>query len=174
MTPVSFRKACEKDADALAHLGAATFLATFANDHPGEALIAHLNNEHGRDVYKAKLADPNVDILIAETPLAAPIGYAMLTPPDHSELQQDGDIELKRFYLLPGWQGGGHGTALMQQVLMIAKERGAKRVLLTVYEKNARAQGFYARSGFTAVGETIFMVDTLPFRDMIYARRMED
>lgn len=172
MTPINWRNAGLEDADALAHLGAATFLATFAFDHPGKPLIAHLIMEHSPSYYADKLANPEIDIIIGETPLGAPVGYVMMVPPEHPKLQQDGDIELKRIYLLGPWQGGGNGRALLQQALMVAEKRGAKRVLLAVYESNARAVAFYERAGFKHIGETIFMVGETPFRDMVYARDM--
>lgn len=173
MTPVTWRKAVAGDAQALAHLGAATFLASFANDHPGKPLIEHLNTEHGVEYYAAKLADPEIDIVIGETPLGAPVGYVMLVPPEHPELQREGDIELKRIYLLGPWQGGGNGRALLEEALRIAAARGAKRLLLAVYEVNKRAIAFYERNGFCCIGETVFMVGEVAFRDMVYARDMD-
>jgi ribosomal protein S18 acetylase RimI-like enzyme len=170
MTPVIWRQSGPEDAEALAYLGAATFLASFAFDHPGKPLIAHLNAEHSVAYYSAKLANPDVDIVIGETPLGAPVGYVMMVPPEHPELQQAGDIELKRIYLLGPWQGGGDGRALLDEALKIAQERRAKRVLLAVYESNARAIAFYERAGFVHVGETTFMVGDTPFRDMVYAK----
>lgn len=172
MTPIIWRKSGLGDADALAHVGAATFLATFAFDHPGKPLIEHLNAEHSPSYYADKLANPEIDIIIGETPLGAPVGYVMMVPPGHPELQQDGDIELKRIYLLGPWQGGGNGRALLEQALIVAEKRAAKRVLLAVYESNARAVAFYERAGFKHIGETVFMVGETPFRDMVYARDM--
>ncbi|MBL0923495.1 MAG: GNAT family N-acetyltransferase [Sphingomonadaceae bacterium] len=172
MTPVGWRRAGPEDAEALAHLGAATFLTTFAFDHPGKPLIDHLNTEHSVAYYTGKLADPAVDIVIGETPLGAPVGYVMMVPPEHPQLQQDGDIELKRIYLLGPWQGGGNGRALLDQALAVAKRRMARRVLLAVYESNKRAVAFYERAGFRHIGETVFMVGEVPFRDMVYARPM--
>lgn len=174
MTPISWRKAGMEDAEALAYLGAATFLTSFAFDHPGQPLIEHLNVEHSVQYYARKIADPLVDIIIGETPLGAPVGYAMLVPPEHQALQRDGDWELKRIYLLGPWQGGGNGRALMQQALNIAEHRKAKRLLLAVYESNSRAVAFYERAGFSYIGETVFMVGNVPFRDMVYAREMSD
>ena len=174
MTPVAWRKAGSGDADALAYLGAATFLSTFAFDHPGKPLIEHLQKEHSATYYAAKLSNPDVDIVIGETPLGAPVGYVMMVPPEHPELQQDGDLELKRIYLLGPWQGGGNGKALLDQALAIAKHREAKRVLLAVYESNSRAVAFYERAGFRHIGETVFMVGDIPFRDMVYAKALDD
>lgn len=170
MTPVVWRRAEPQDAEALAYLGAATFLTTFAFDHPGQPLIEHLRAEHSADYYADKLEQPDVDILIGETPLGAPVGYVMVVPPSHPELQQSGDIELKRIYLLGPWQGGGNGKALLDQAIQIARERGAKRILLAVYEVNNRAIAFYERAGFSRIGETVFMVGDVPFRDLVYAR----
>lgn len=172
MTPVYWRKAELDDAGALAHLGAATFLASFASDHPGKPLIEHLNSEHSVDYYTRKLSDPGVDIVIGETPLGAPVGYVMLVPPEHPELQQAGDLELKRIYLLGPWQGGGNGRALMDQAMQIAKARRARRLLLAVYERNHRAVSFYERAGFLYIGETNFMVGNVAFRDMVYAKSL--
>jgi ribosomal protein S18 acetylase RimI-like enzyme len=170
MTPVIWRKAGVHDADALALLGSATFLATFAFDHPGQPLVAHLRTEHSPEYYANALAQPGVDIVMGETPLGAPVGYAMITPPSHPDLQQDGDIELKRIYLLGPWQGGGNGRQLLEQAFAIAAERSAKRMLLAVHEHNEKAVAFYERAGFAAIGNTVFMVGDVPFRDMVYAR----
>ena len=170
MTPVVWRRAGPQDAEALAYLGAATFLTTFAFDHPGQPLIDHLRAEHSVAYYTENLAQPEVDIVIGETPLGAPIGYVMMVPPSHPELQQSGDIELKRIYLLGPWQGGGNGKAMLEQAFQIARERKAQRMLLAVYEVNARAIAFYERAGFSPIGETVFMVGDVPFRDMVYAR----
>lgn len=172
MTPVIWRRAGVHDADALALLGSATFLATFAFDHPGQPLVAHLRTEHSPEYYANALARPGVDIMMGETPLGAPVGYAMITPPSHPDLQQDGDIELKRIYLLGPWQGGGNGRQLLEQAFAIAAERGAKRMLLAVYENNEKALAFYERAGFAAIGNTVFMVGDVPFRDMVYARAL--
>ena len=64
MTPINWRKAIPGDEDALSLLGQATFLATFAFDHPGPALIRFLKDLHSPEFYAAKLADPQIDIVI--------------------------------------------------------------------------------------------------------------
>ena len=174
MTPIHWRAAKPGDEQALSLLGQATFLATFAFDHPGGPLIEFLLDLHSAEFYATKLANPDIDIIIGETPLGAPVAYAMLCPPEHPELQQEGDWELKRIYLLPGWQGGGNGSALMEQALKVAQKRPAARLLLAVYEVNKRAIAFYQRQGFAHIGETVFMVADVPFRDMVYARELNN
>lgn len=170
MTPVSWRKAGPGDERKLSHLGRATFLTAFAHDHPGDALVDFLDSEHSLEFYTKRLANPAYHIVIGETPLGAPVGYVMLTPPDHPDLRQDGDIELKRIYMLGPWQGGGNGKLLLEQALEAASERGAKRIILAVYENNERARAFYEREGFAYIGDTIFMVGDVPFKDLLYAK----
>ena len=88
MTPIIWRKAVAADAEALSYLGAATFMATFAFDHPGGPMMEHLRDQHGAAYYAAMLGDSAIDVVIGETPLGAPVGYAMVTPPAHPTLQQ--------------------------------------------------------------------------------------
>jgi len=168
-TAILWRHAGPGDALALSVLGSATFLASFAHDHPGDALIAHVAKAHGVTYYEAALADPRQIALIGETPLGAPVGYALLTPPDLPVGTGPGDIELKRIYLLGPWQGG-NGDAIMKLVIAEATGRDADRLLLAVYPQNEKARRFYARHGFAQIGEMTFMVGDVPFRDLIYAR----
>ena len=99
---------------------------------------------------------------MGETPLGAPVGYAMITPAANPKLQQDCDIELKRIYLLGPWQGSGNGKGLLDLVFAVAEKRRAKRLLLSVYEKNARAIRFYEKNGLRIFGSHPF-----PFGDEI-------
>lgn len=170
-TPIHWRVAEAKDAPALSILGGATFLASFAHDHPGAALVDHIRRAHGEDYYRAAIGDPRLYLLIGETPLGAPVGYAMLTPPDLPVATDDAtDLELKRIYLLNGWQGGGNGDALIRMLMQEAARRGARRLLLAVYPQNDRARRFYARHGFIQIGSMTFMVGDVPFEDLVYAR----
>jgi ribosomal protein S18 acetylase RimI-like enzyme len=171
VTPILWRTAQPGDAPALSILGGATFLSSFAHDHPGAALVSHIRTAHDEAYYAAAIADPEQSVLIGETPLGAPVGYAMITPPD-LPIATDArcDRELKRIYLLQGWQGGGHGDTIMAMVAEEARRRGATRLLLAVYPQNDRARRFYARHGFVEVGSLTFMVGDVPFRDLIYAR----
>lgn len=170
---IHWRRAEMRDAPTLSILGGATFLASFAHDHPGDALLTHIRNAHSEAYYLAALSDPAQTLLIGETPMGAPVGYALITPPDLPIATDDRyDVELKRIYLLGGWQGGGQGDRLMALVEAEARARNAQRLLLAVYPQNDRARRFYARHGFTEIGELTFMVGDVPFRDLIYARML--
>jgi len=173
LTPIVWRRAGPSDAPTLSALGGATFLTTFAHDHPGDGLMAHIANNHSVAYYDAALADPAGITIIGETPMGAPVGYAMLTPNALPVAGQAGDYEIKRFYLLGPWQGGENGNALMVECLRAVEERGTRRLLLAVYPQNARARRFYERHGFAHIGTTTFMVGDTAFEDLIYARPMK-
>ena len=171
MSDPILRRAVPADAARLALLGAATFLHSFAHDHPGDAIVAHVDAYHSRDWYARMLAEPDCAAWILETELGAPVGYALLTRPDLDCPTDAGDLELKRIYLLGPWQSGGWGLKLLQAVEDEARARHAPRLLLCVYTVNAGAQRFYARHGYvdTACRQK-FMVGDVAFEDFIWAK----
>ena len=173
MSDPILRRAVPEDAARLALLGGATFLASFAHDHPGDAIVAHVDAYHSRDWYARLLADPACAAWILETELRAPIGYALLTPPALDCPTEAGDLELKRIYLLGPWQSGGWGAVLLDAVEAEARARGAARLLLCVYSANHGAQRFYARRGFVDTGQRqTFMVGEVAFEDNILMKRL--
>lgn len=164
---IVLRRAGPQDAPRLALLGAATFLTAFAHDHPGDALVDHCAHEHAVARYADWLALPDYTFWLAETTLGAPIGYAMLCPPEIDIRPDPGAVELKRIYTLAGWQGAGLGRMLMEAVIAEARARGAPSLYLCVYAINVAAQRFYARFGFEKVGQQQFMTGNVPFTDWI-------
>ncbi|HEX8447522.1 MAG TPA: GNAT family N-acetyltransferase [Sphingomonas sp.] len=165
------RLAGADDAEALAVIGGATFLETFADSIVGVDLLAHIRDRHAPSVYAGWLDDPGSRCWLGETETGAPVGYAVLTAPDlPPALAGIGDLELKRIYLLSIAHRGGNGAAMMQAVLAEAGVMGARRVLLGVYGENHRAIGFYRRMGFVETGRRVFTVGTQVYDDLVFAR----
>lgn len=50
-------------------------------------------------------------------------------------------------YVEPGTRGAGAGRALMEAAQAAVQVRGGRRVVFTVWDKNAAARAFYARLG---------------------------
>ena len=69
--------------------------------------------------------------------------------------------------MLKPWQGAGLAPAMMDWVIAEARRRGAEELYLSVFADNHRAQRFYARYGFEAVGRYDFMVGTHADEDII-------
>ena len=171
---VALRPCGLEDAQALALVAAATFLESFAGILPGPAIVQHCSRHHVPEAYAGYLARPRVRAWLAVARNGdAPVGYAMLTPPD---LPLDDlspmDIELKRIYLFSKFQGSGVGQQLMDVSIATARSMEAPRLLLGVYAGNARALRFYERNGFRQVGVRTFTVGTLVCDDFIMGRSL--
>lgn len=166
------RRAGAADAEALALLGAATFLDSYAHLLPASDIIAHAGRQHAASVYAGWLGDPDCGCWIAEHPPGmAPVGYLIATPPD-LPLPGSGadDWEIRRIYVLHRFHGAGLGWRLMEQALAAARTGGKRRVLLGVYSRNEGALRFYERMGFTQVGTRVFRVGANEYHDYILQR----
>ena len=169
---IEIRPCTAADAGALALVGQATFLETYATNLPAADLLAHCGHEHGPARYAAWLAMPaDYRFWAAEVAESGVlVGYVMLSPPDLPVPTGPGDLELKRIYLLSRFQGGGVGARLMTVALEAAKAMRAPRVLLGVYGENASALAFYARQGFTQAGVRKFQVGASTYDDLVLAK----
>jgi ribosomal protein S18 acetylase RimI-like enzyme len=170
MTDIHIRQATPDDAAALALVGAATFLDTYAHMIPGADLLAHCTVRHGAAQYGAWLADPACMIWIALSAVEAPIGYAVLTPATlPAEAPGPYDLEVQRIYVLRRYHAAGLGHALMNLAIAEARRRGAPRLVLGVHNDNARALSFYDRQGFRIIAGRKFQVGQSIFCDSVLA-----
>lgn len=175
MSSITVRRAEADDVDALALIGATTFLESYIEVIPGPDIIAHCRRQHGRAVYSGFLADPDPRFacwLAEHDETRAPVGYAILSPPDASVLSEPDDVELKRIYLLSRLHGTGAGQALIDAALSRASKLGAPRVLLGTYAGNHRAVAFYTRNGFRQISTRQFRVGDQLFDDIVMARTL--
>ncbi len=163
----TLREAGAADAAALALVGAATFLESFAGVIDGDAIIGHCARHHQADAYAALLNGGARAWLVEASDGGAPLGYALVGQPDLA-VAQDGDVELKRIYSLSRFHGSGMGAALMAEAVKAAA--GYQRLLLGVYHGNARALAFYKKQGFTQIGTRQFQVGPRLYDDYILAR----
>jgi len=62
-----------------------------------------------------------------------------------------GEAHLLNLSVADASQRRGHGTALLNEVVRLAREQGAERVFLEVRPSNTGAQRLYARYGFRCV-----------------------
>ena len=166
---MTLRRAKAADSAKLALVGGASFLETFANDHPGDALVAFTTAQHSVAAWEDVLADPGNAVWLLEEAVGAPIGYAVLTTailPGSTPA----DAEIKRIYVLSRWHGTGLGRVLFEAAEAEARSRGAERLVLSVYKKNVKAIRFYEKFGFTTIGETLFPGFDIEFGDFVMAR----
>jgi len=169
MTAYSIRPAAPNDAAAVALVGAATFLESYAGVIDGAALVRHCAQKQTEAVYATALADPAQRLWLAELD-GAPVGYLHLTPPDLPVAAQDGDLEIKRIYVLSRLHRSGLGRRLLACAQDHARATDAKILLLGVYKENHRALAFYGRMGFETVGERAFDVGGVTYQDWVLGK----
>jgi GNAT superfamily N-acetyltransferase len=170
-TDLTIRRAGPTDAALLAALGATSFADTFAADNRPEDMATYLAEAFGESIQRAELADPACVAFVAERDGEA-VGYAMLHDgPAPATVGDAPAIEIARLYASRRWIGAGVGAALMQRCLDEAGARGCGTVWLGVWERNARAIGFYERWGFGKVGSQTFQLGSDLQTDHVMARR---
>lgn len=148
----------------------ATFLESYTELIPGPDMLMHCQTQHSARAYADYLnsTDPRHACWLAEyAATGAPIGYATTCPPDLPVPLQDGDVELKRIYVLSRFHGSGAGKRLSDTVMAFARGLQAPRLLLGTYQDNQRAVAFYKREGFTQIGTRQFQVGHQVFDDIV-------
>lgn len=163
MVEYTIRRATLDDVIALSDIGKDTFVETFAHLYKAEDLSDYLNEAHSVNAYKDYLSNPDIAcwVCIANEIVS---GY-LITGPNSLTLPEETSIlgpqrcgEVKRFYLKQSMQGTGAAQSLIALGLEWFTAQEYEIVTLSVYEDNHRAQAFYARYGFTKIGEHHFPV----------------
>jgi GNAT superfamily N-acetyltransferase len=183
--PITLRAATAADADALALIGAATFLEAYTWMLPGPDIVASCAQNHSAAVYAQYLARPTTRATLALTGTDVPVGYALVCTPELPEIVGlPGDIELKRIYLFSRFRSGATpvldsngqpvpglrgGQALLDAAITHAHSLGAKRLLLGTYAGNQPAIAFYRRNGFVEIGTRTFVVGNQHCDDLVFA-----
>ena len=167
---LTIRRANREDGGLLAELGARTFAETFATDNSPEDMAAYIAASFNLRQQMAELADPASTFLIAEVGGAA-AGYAKLHAGEPLEgVEGANPVELVRLYASREWLGRGVGQALMCACVDEARQAGHRTIWLGVWERNGRAQAFYRKWNFRAVGEHVFQLGSDPQTDILMER----
>ena len=166
------RRGTVVDAALLSELGARTFAETFAADNTPEDLAAYTSASFNVAQQTAELEDPASIFLIAEINGTA-AGYARLRASEPEKcIEGANPIELVRLYVSRDWLGKGIGGELMRACLDAARQAGHETIWLGVWEGNPRAQAFYRKWNFRAVGEHIFPLGLDLQRDLLMERAL--
>lgn len=173
MQDALIRRAGPEDAEALAEIGAFTFTETFSHLYPPEDLQAFLAEAYGLERTRRNLADPAQAAWLVEAG-GVVVGYAEAGPCKlpHDEVTPT-CRELKRFYLVKPWQGGGMGGRLFREVMAWMEGDGPRDLWIGVWSENHGAQRFYLRHGFAKVGDYGFKVGSTTDHEFILRRRAE-
>ena len=171
-TSIALRRATPADAARLAAFATTAFSDTFAADNRPEDMAAYLTEAFGESLQRAELTDPQCTVFLAERD-GEIVGYAMLRDgPPPTCVHDASAIEIARLYAGQRWIGAGIGALRMQRCLVEAASRGRRTIWLGVWERNARAIGFYQRWHFSIVGSQTFQLGGDRQNDRVMARRV--
>ena len=128
----------------------ATWVEAYASFIPEADLRAYFDTAYTRDELAKLLVSPHFRGLIVEENGAA-IGYAKVV---HAPEEQK--CYLSSLYVLPGHQGKGIGSLLLQHAERHAVAFGTHEIWLGVMVQNTRTMQWYERIGFVFVKEEPF------------------
>ena len=173
-TALTIRRGVPDDAAAIAHFAARIFHDTFAADNRPEDMAAYMVIAFGPEQQRRELTDPRHTYLLAEQ-RGELAGYALVRAEGETPecVAPRPAVEVVRFYVDRAWHGRGLAGRLMAACEAEARNRGARAMWLGVWDRNHRAIGFYAKSGFRDVGSHEFVLGTDRQTDRVMAREIE-
>lgn len=168
------RQATVDDAKLLTDLSHTTFWDAFAH-HPKNApddLAHYMRQAFSVEQIEIELAEPKSIFLIAEID-EKPAGYAKLNlDTTEEDIRAMRPIELSRLYSYQEYLGLGVGQNLMDACFEYAKSKQHDVMWLGVWEFNPRAQRFYEKNGFRAVGRHVFQLGADPQTDLLMQKEI--
>ena len=167
------RKGDPRDAADLSRLAARLFRLAYEGQMPERDLELYIAEDFGLAQQRRELEDHRIATLLAEID-GEIVGYAQLRQkPVPVEGDFDIALELWRIYLERACQGAGIGRRLLAAVGKSARNLGAERIWLGVWEQNCAALAFYRRNGFEAIGSQPFEIGTELHTDIVMAAKTD-
>src|SRR5690606_5657485 len=132
------------------------FFHTYAPVNTKANMDKFMQEQFSHEMLEEEVLDPGNFFLLAYH-LDKIAGYAkLLKKSAHAKLGATKQVEIGRFYVLPGFKGKGVGTQLMRACINYAKSEQADFLWLGVWEKNEPAISFYTHLGFEKLGKHTF------------------
>jgi diamine N-acetyltransferase len=170
---VRLRVALPGDAAALSAAAGRLFHAAYRDTHTESDLAQHIGEHLTPAAFAADLADPATRVVLAEAggTIAGYIQLHAYAAGEAPEIAGPGPtLEVKRLYVDARWHGQGVAVRLLEAAAARARELGAERLWLVVWERNERAKAFYRREGFRRVGSHPFRLGSRVYDDDLMVR----
>ena len=166
---ISYRAGVPGDALILSMLATQVFLDTYATRGIHADLASEASKVYGPAAFEARLADPQVEITVAE---AGGCALALLDLSLHSccPVRHVNGPEALRLYVQAPFQRQGVGRALLRQAEARAMELSAPSIWLTAWVGNTGALLFYPRVGYKKVGVTQYLIEGQAYENTVFAK----
>jgi len=170
---IELREATFDDTPQVRELAIRVYDDTFAADNTVENMQAFFDEAYNLEKLQKEFYEPTSRLYLAcagDTIVA----FMRLRETDEvKHLLGDNTLELHRLYIDKAYQGQQVGRMLMEKALDYARERSVEWIWLGVWERNFRAQKFYARWGFERFSEHVFQMGDDPQVDWLLKRKMK-
>lgn len=169
---IRIRKAKIEEVPAVLELAIEVYTDTFAEHNSPENLQAFFNDVYTFEKFKEEFHEHDSVLYIALDDLKI-IGFLRLRL--NAEVNHQlgkNHIELHRLYIHRDYQGGSVSKLFMEEALSYAKEKEYEWIWLGVWEKNFRAQKFYAKFGFEKFGSHTFQMGDDPQVDWLLKKKL--
>ncbi|MCG8413939.1 MAG: GNAT family N-acetyltransferase [Pseudomonadales bacterium] len=149
---ITLEEAGPESIDTLVRLWRKSFVQAYEAEHTSENLSKYCEKNFTDDKAKEILSSEASKCVIAAEG-QAPSGFYVLLHQD-CPVELDGrSSELKQIYVLAEYYGKGLGKKLYDHAVQSTKDAGRHWLWLCVSDLNFRAQSFYKKLGFDAVGQ---------------------
>lgn len=163
-----------QDIPELREVAIASYRDTFTEFNTPENMEAFLSTTYSLAKLQEEFQEPNSWIFIAWENKQQ-VGFIRLRETDEVEHTLGKQaLELQRLYVLTQAHGKSVGRKLMEVALAFANDRSYQWIWLGVWERNYRAQEFYAKWGFVRFSEHTFMMGDDPQVDWLLCKKLRD
>lgn len=130
-------------------------LETVPFEHPDAVALREEHVAYGNQLYAS---DPSAvhrsgsEGIVPSSIIATVVAYDDDGPVGHACLRElDGELEIKRMYVVPTRRGAGIADELLAAMEDAAREEGARRVIIHTGDRQLAALKFYDRHGYTPI-----------------------
>jgi len=132
----------------------------------------YVEQTFGVEKQLSEILDPKRRIAIAWVRNVAAGFYHLFEGVPDASVTGPRPIEILRLYVDSRFHGKGIGPALMEACIAKARSENYQTLWLGVWERNLRAQAFYKKHSFIAVGKHRFTLGTNDQLDLIMSRQI--
>jgi ribosomal protein S18 acetylase RimI-like enzyme len=167
---MEIRQATAGDARAIAEVHVASSRKAYRGILD-ESLLERFSIERRTEQFEQAIGESTEEIIVAEDD-GQIVGFATFGQ-SRDEGAADDMGELWCIYVAPEFWGRGAGTALVNRVETLLRERECRRMTLWVLEVSDNARGFYQKRGFSLDGTVKHCQPWSTLKELRYQKSLE-
>lgn len=169
---IEIREATVQDIPAVRTVAISSYRDTFDQYNTPENMNAFLEQAYNLEALQKEFSEANSRLFLACEGEDV-VGFVRLRESEEAEKELGSNtLELQRLYIETRAQGKSAGKLLMEKALAYAMEKKYEWLWLGVWERNFKAQRFYAHWGFEKFSEHTFWMGEDPQVDWMMKKTL--